>query len=372
MNKKSKLVAIIIFIVVLVFPCVSYCFLFKFDKKIDENRELASFPNSFLTFPSQFDNWFSDHLPFRSSYIKLYKGVQNSLGKSYENILNKLDIPYYNSIDKTLFGKDDWLFYLGNNELEYYRGTNLPSQSELENHLINAQKVYNYFASKGKKFVIYVAPNKSTIYSEFMPKGVKKSSQTSRVDLYNDYFKQHGEVPFVYAKDEIISHKDFGQLYFKYDTHWNNAGVYFGIKPLYDSIGLEYKSAELLLSGQMAGDLCLIAGMEFKPDTNYHVNFKSEINIIKREYNANDTFTVESDNRNGKHLVVIGDSYRISMIDFLGKEYETSIFDHRDAYSFQAYYDQFEEADTIILEAVERFEGCIWDFIERFVRDYNL
>ncbi len=96
-----------------------------------ENRELAPRPalqlnaESISSFPSDFDSWMSDHLPFRNQLLSL-------------NGMIDYDVLHSSSSDTVIVGRKGWLFYKGaqvNSEdpVADYTGTNLFSEEQLEN-----------------------------------------------------------------------------------------------------------------------------------------------------------------------------------------------------------------------------------------------
>lgn len=376
---KKKIAVIVIFIVVLVFPMVSWPMLFPFDKtEINENRSPAPFPQFNNEFFINFDKFFTDHLPFRNDYIKFYSSIQNAFDTLYGNILNAMGIPYYICRNEAIFGREDWLFFEGESgkSLSYYQGTNLPTEEELSLMVENAEKVNNYFISQGKEFVIYIAPNKEQVYYDYMPKGIKVKSDTKRVDMIVDYFQKHSTVKLLYPKQELIQAKNERQIYFKYDTHWNEAGGYYGSLPLFKALGITPGSVSFTEKEKIGGDLADMIAATNKKDTTFNVTYRPEIELYGPKIElTNDIIkgkiSCTSTNTNGKNLFVLGDSFRVSMIEILGKEFETSDF-----YSCIWYGESQEKmanADTIVFETVERGEvGFFTDIIAQFVKDYNL
>ena len=95
---------------------------------------------------------------------------------------------------------------------------------------------YDFYAKRGIKYVIFVAPNKENIYSEFMPERMQRirKSDVSRMDKAVEYLKKHTRAEIVNAKPAMVKAKSVvaQNLYFKKDTHWNNVGGYVGFAQL--------------------------------------------------------------------------------------------------------------------------------------------
>lgn len=381
---KKKIAAIVIFIFVLVFPMVSWPVLFPFDKtELNENRKLAEFPEFNNEFFINFDKFFTDHLPFRNDYIKFYSKFENSIENVYIKILGSLGVPYYVIRNNVILGKNGWLYYNGwvGENLKYYLGTNLPTEEELSKMVENAEKVSNYFESQGKQFVFYIAPNKEQIYYENMPNGIRVVSEIKRMDMIVDYFQKHSNVKILYPKDELLEAKSEKQIYYKYDTHWNEAGGYYGVLPLLKTLGISVGDVSFTEKERIGGDLSAMLANTNTKDVGYNMIYRPEIEVTGPKVELNQEFVnakicCTSTNTNGKKLFVMGDSFRLAMVDVLSKEFSSSKFYNGSSLWFEGNQssldEEFAEADTIIFETLERGEEGYFDFFEKFVEAYGL
>lgn len=369
--KKYKIFLIVSFIFILVFPMLSYPFLKSFDTEtVDENRQKASFPKINSAFFTNFNNYFDDNLPFRSTYIKLYKKFNKKTQTAYKDILDTLNVPYYIENNNVIYGKDDWLFYSGDNSMYQYTGINLPTENELAEISQKVQKVGNYFKSQGKEFLLFIAPNKEEIYSEYMPDAIKINSKIKRLDMIADYIKNHTDVKIVYPRQELLNAKSMGQLYCKYDTHWNQLGAYIGASAIFEALNIDYDKNPAYASYEaVGGDMFTMIAETPKADTYYNVNYKPEIAFSV-------SVNITSDANTGKTLVYFGDSYRNAMAGYLGKEFDSAYLNHFNTYNRENLHSsEFESATTVIFECVGRYEGQIYSqggLLDRFIAYNNL
>lgn len=113
------------------------------------------------------------------------------------------------NMNKTLIGKNNYLFLQND------------SGKELEIHNNNLNIVSDDFYKKYQdikdKFLIVIFPNKSYIYSQFLPDGYNMIYRPA-FDLYKKYFKEH-------IIDGYLHLKDLDDTYYKTDTHINNKGA---------------------------------------------------------------------------------------------------------------------------------------------------
>lgn len=434
---KKKKAAIIIFIIVLVFPMVSWPFLSQVkDVEVNENRELAEFPDFDNNVIVNFDRFFTDHVPFRGAYIMFYSMFNTSLNKAYMQIIEGLtpkqptppvtppeespntppepDDPenpetpvepvapekdelelIYEQLSKprperptfieqnaVVLGKDDWLFFYGQDSLEYYLGTNIPTEEELQQMVTKAEKINNYFKSLGKDFVIYVAPNKEQIYFEYMMGGTEFSKLPKRWDVIAAYFRKYSDVKVVYPKKEILAAKEqFAKeqkrIYFKYDTHWNAAGGYFGAVELLKALDITPSGATFTPYVKDEFDLLQMLPAPRADDYDYEVTYRPDIYGEVFSDNAHyPTFICDGNNPNGKTLFILGDSFRENMLPILAKEYAKVYGYHRTMFNRESdakcYDFELSQADAVVFQAVERVGDEIFDVIDRYCEAYGI
>ena len=382
---KKKLAVVIVFIIILVFPMVSWPIVSHFDVRLDENREKAEFPTFGDDVFAQFDDYFADRAPYRDMLIKLYKRVERSLGLLYAKMLPDT-ADYFTEINKVLIGQEDWLFYTDDDSLDYYKGTNLPTERELRSYVARAEKVNDYFKAQGKEFAIFIAPNKEHIYSEYIPDGVHVINQMKRLDVIYDYFKEHSDVKVIYPKEELIEAKSIRDTYLMQDTHWNDFGAYIGAKALLESMRYAIGDVDVSEIQWSGGDLAKMAVINPSKYTAYKVSYRPEVTIKYRVTDV-DRYEIESSNKNGKNLFVLGDSfmiadyssrgnYRAGMKEMIAKEYENFVVTHWNTFTVEsAYSSEFDVATTVIFQAVERNERSMfeqWGFLQRFIDIYGL
>ncbi len=269
-------------------------------------------------------------------------------------------------------GEDDWLFYRSSDDeregtIGDYTGQNLPSEEQLEQICDNMLSVQRSLSDRGIGFAVVIGPNKSSVYSEYMPDEYKKAD-ISRTDMICEYLDGHG-VNVVYSKNSIISTKQIAPVYYRYDTHWNQIGAYIACKEVLEGFDMsipmidpsEIVSSPLQYHYCAYDDLADMVGMKemiFNDETEYHL---SGIRIADREQ-------IESEQRYGEpsrlssfsdsealysaRLLLVGDSFRTAMIDTL-TTYVSEVY----VISHEAYTPELIDEiqpDHVIYECVER------------------
>ena len=125
-------------------------------------------------------------------------------------------------------GKDDWLF-LGNahdNTVAKLKLAIVPTESEVAATTEFFSKIATTAAQSNTKIVLIVGPNKSSIYTEYLPDKLVPSTKR-----YSSFFLdklQNVSNLTVYnpTGDFLNSKESEGILYWMTDTHWNNKGAF--------------------------------------------------------------------------------------------------------------------------------------------------
>ena len=73
-----------------------------------------------------------------------------------------------------------------------------------------------------------IVPNKSTIYSEYMPDTIRKFRDTTRLDQFMEHMRRHSRVSVLDLREALFKAKSNHPLYWKTDSHWNSYGAYIG------------------------------------------------------------------------------------------------------------------------------------------------
>jgi hypothetical protein len=319
-------------------------------------------------------------------YIDMLDGYINKADSTWYNTmfkkanLSRVDTYYTYYLTKEIAssqvvkGSGSWLFYKSatdGNPIGDYEGTNRYSSSEMNNILNQALATQEELKSRNIKLAIMVAPNKENIYSEYMP-DTYTHADISSTDILIDYLAENG-VNIVSPKQELLANHDEFQLYYSYDTHWNQLGAYIGVKNVLESWNISKPTlAERSISSySLAGnyhecgedDLAKMVGMRdslFNDEIEYEVEDTGVMNWkeFKEELNNNAVqYFYNSDAQMNAKILLVGDSFRTSMIPALRETFSDVYVVHRSSYSAKI-LNQIEP-DYLIAEYVERYSSNI-------------
>lgn len=250
---------------------------------------------------------------------------------------------------QVLMGKDHWLFYkttTDGNPIADYQGSNAFTPDEVQkirNSLLNLQ---SQAAKKGATFVLMILPNKEQIYSSFMPSSISKITEMSRTDLLVDTLKESTSIPIVYPKNELMAYRDRFQLYYRFDTHWNQLGSYIGEQQLLSALNLPrgYLENQEILTSTPALNSELASMVKM----NWYFNDDQEFTFPPHK------------NDHPIRLLFLGDSFRTALTPHLLQDFNNLLILHRNDYDPKVLEDFNPE--VIVLQYVERYTGDIPEF----------
>ncbi len=358
--KKQKIL-IALFVGSLVLPNLIWGIFYRcFDTSNYENRELASFPEVDLlkieNFPGEFEAFYQDQVPFKNYFVQLNNTIDTELFCNTK-------------IGDVVIGEDNWLFYLtdkqGENAMADYQKTNLYSAETSGDIASMLEKVRDWFEEKGvEQFHYYVAPNKETIYSEYMPEKPEVIGQgDSRMESFAKYMESHSDVEFTWLADYMMEYSEKYQLFRKYDTHMNNLGGYIMSEKITEDLtGDTLPIEEIVIErGQRPciGDLSRMIGRQdvFLDDREYGLKeFHDGIHyqVEKKKFQDGEEIFREftSNSENDRTLLVIGDSFRLRLEKFLPYRYSHTVFVRIDDFT-QGLLEKYKP-DDVVLVTVER------------------
>lgn len=314
------------------------------------------------TFPTQFEAWFNDHLPFRNQLLTLY-------GEAEYRVLKT------SSSESVIVGKDGWLFYKGaqvadEDPIGDYMGTDLFTEEELQKIAANFTQARDELAARGTDFVIYIAPNKERVYSEYMPDMYGEPAEYGRMQQVVDYLTQNTDLKVVCGYEDLMAFREANpetDLYYKYDTHWNNLGAYIGAEKLVQALGFDFTPLENVdVEDRHTGsyDLARLIhlGNVLNDCPNYVLTGYTPHPMETSQEQGGKVFrfrTTDGTAPGGK-LFVIGDSFSTMMSPYLACHYQSGYMTFYYNYSHGQLLR--EEPDAVVYETVERYIGNMLDF----------
>ena len=175
-----------------------------------------------------------------SSGIAQFKNTfwnQNFLIASFTGLRLKLGDRVF---QQGIIGKQGWMDYLGDNNLNDYQNVKPISLEQLQILQQKIQKLYEILHKKNITLLIFIAPNKATIYPDKLPDEIQKLNQESNLDRFTAYMKQHGPPVLVDVRPALLNGRKKQEIYFRTDTHWNIYGAFIAYTEIMKALSKDY------------------------------------------------------------------------------------------------------------------------------------
>jgi hypothetical protein len=269
----------LLFLVILCFPLVDGFFSIAPKSRLVEKRKLARKPDfrfdAISLYPRHYTPFYNDHFTLRSQLI-------------FWNNLLKLKLFGVSAVPKVLVGKHGWLFMdklvIRPGTIDSFRSIHPFRTEELEQWKRLLEERKEWLAARGIFYLFIIAPNKNTIYPEFMPDCIRKVHPQSRMDQLVEYLEQNSTVPFLDLRKVLINAKNKYPVYSRTDTHWNDYGAYIAYRKIMKYAARYFKEAEPLPLSRFKIKILNSAGRDLAEMLSLHLDVLRE-NVIRLKPN---------------------------------------------------------------------------------------
>lgn len=344
MKRRLDQLLVLLFAFGLAFPTLVSLGRSPQDKRLKEGRVLSSFPewkddaNIWREYRQQWETYYGDHFGFRASLIAFDLWIKSSLfAETGPNVLAGSGGWFYLSRDCAVDTVNDCLGL-----------TKIP-QRRLKGLQRRLQERRDWLAAHGIMYLYVIAPNKETIYPEFLP-GWLHPAATTKIDQFVNQMRLHSTVPVLDLRPALRQARLDHWVYYQTDSHWNLWGAFVagetiiasqskrmpGLTPL-DPGAFTIQPAPGLDGDlvRMAGELGVkeannpvfipgpsLPGLEFSSSGTNAVGWPQIWRIPVAE--NQEITTIKNRQRTGR-VVIFGDSYAVKLQPFLGYHFGTVI-----------------------------------------------
>ena len=337
MKKSFKIVYTGLFFLLLCLPMALMPFL-KNDARI-EKRALAKLPRYWqegrlnLDFSDEFESWLNDRLPLRSQLLTGANAVKGEL--------------LHADTSNVIVGREGWLFY--NVEREDFMDTAPMTDSQIRAAAVTLSLLEENVTARGGSFTFVPAPNKSSVYGEYMPASFRPAQENNLTRL-SAALREEG-VTFTDLRGILRSAKA-ETVYHRRDSHWNYRGALIGWNAILDSLGRPHEThldAAFTVEKTWRGDLDKLlypAGGVMDEQIVYeirHCSFRFtypmgirdtaaqlENFMSDKEDRDNLIKTKNNELRDGSSLLMVRDSFGRALLPYMIDSYEEAVFQRTD------------------------------------------
>lgn len=303
-----------------------------------------------MTFPQSYSSYFNNHYRFHDQYVDAFHVVRlrGLKEKEFPNVL---------------IGKEDWLYYTGENSIRDFECTSPFTRKELDSLVERLQGWHDRLGSMGVDFYLVIAPNKETIVPQYLPEGIRTGWSTCRIDQVMKALAET-DIQALDLRQPLLTAAEGSQVYHRTDTHWNESGALIAVNEILKMIRPDDPRIELPAldeynaeSRSFRGDLS-----RFIPEDRRFVEqaiFLTSIGGSKAKITQGDGRWVLSNHPDPSlpKAIVFRDSFSDSLIPFLAEHFSNGIYVH----SFSVDFDlvEQEQPDIVMLEIAQRYLGVL-------------
>lgn len=303
--------------------------------------EDGSFNEEYLP---QLGDYFSTHYAFRPQIISTDAEIQsNVFGTS--------------NLDSVVVGKDNWLYY--SSTLDNYLGKNLMSQRAIFNTLNNLEITQEYLNANKIDFLFTIAPNKNTLYPEYMPYYYsQRESENSNLKNFTSALEGSklnycDLLTVLESSDEVLYHEQ--------DSHWNNKGALIAYNQILDSLGKEhnnYENAQASRKKNFYGDLGkMLYPATQQPEYNYEYDINQTYSYVTPTKSVEEAIISTQNDKATGRLYMYRDSFGNALLPYFANAYNSAYFTKTFPVNL-ALDTMVQKSDTVVFEIAER--NLIW------------
>ena len=245
---------------------------------------------------------------------------------------------------------DGMLFY--DEEIPDYLGRSAMPEGALDALADELTGLSDALAAEGRRLIVLLAPNKSSVYPEAVPARYLPSDEPSNLTRLQDALAERG-VAYLNAQALLLAGKAEGQLYYADDTHWNARGAGLAYQALMDMLALPVPYGDVALGEGQAGDLIVMAQPGTWPIEPDAVPDIQRTYRTARPMRSLDDMRIEtSTSADTPSLLVVRDSFGEGLFPYLANSIGRMVYSR--VYGDVLGQARQAEAEVVILEIVER------------------
>ena len=334
----------------------------QFKSSDIDNKTLTEWPGFKMETENirTIEDYVDDRIGFRSVAIYSYTKLSNDL-------FHVMVHPLF------MYGEEGHIYYKDPQYIAAYQRLN--TDTEYMDSFVNfLEKTNDYLNSKNIKFVYFLAPDKKSIYPEYLPKSIHVKEDESSVIEYMTSRLESTDIEYVIPYAELLNAKaeaeKNGQVIYnqKYDaTHWNEFGSFVGqslldekirnwfpdVRPLStDDYTLGFEKRTNLDQSDFPIDddvpvYTLISDTSQDAGGYLAKNIKLEVPTFYAHY-------MNPEVPNGKRIVIFTDSYFATYSKFYKNRFSEVFYIHRQNYEYVQYIVNLLFPDVVVFETAER------------------
>lgn len=177
-------------------------------------------------FPRAFETFFSEHVGGRGGFLMANAALKTEA-------LNVSPTP------RVALGPSGWMYYEPCDEIEALKSKGYSQTRAADEWGWVGMAWREWMSSRGSKLLIVVAPDKQSIYPEYLPYARGARRGTPQLDKVMGVWANDPKLQVLDLRGDLRAAKAGGEVYFRTDTHWNPAGSLVGYRSVARVLGFE-------------------------------------------------------------------------------------------------------------------------------------
>jgi hypothetical protein len=359
---------IVVFVGAIGLPLVGALFDAPFNISESDGRQLADWPklclkgSSLKAFPAAFEKYWDDHFGFRGTLIR---GLTAA----------KVRWLHVSSSANVLLGRATWLFYVQMPVGADHAMLRPFTEGELDRWQQVLEHRRDWLARRGCRYLLFLPPEKQTIYPEYLDPCCRPKRLCSRLDQLVERLRTRSSVEVVDVRPQLRAAKQRERLYHVTDSHWNDRGAFLGYQEVTAALTKWFPAVRPLprsafaerAQEQRGGDLAKMISLKELD----HEEWLSLAPLLPRQSRLTSEgvvpppgvtlfsppFATECDDLRLPRAVMFHDSFVLAMLPFLSEHFRRIAYVwHPD---FHPDVVEREQPEIVLHELVERQLGLV-------------
>lgn len=289
----------------------------------------------------------TDYLPQMMGYVEDNYFLRQELVSAW-SALNQ-NVLHTSIAENVVLGKDGWLYF--GDTLDDYTGANPMSEREIFSAARNLVLIQEFCERQGAQFLFVIAPNKNSLYPEYMPDLTISGQKHDAQRLLEQLAIQR--VPCVDLFSLFRSQEE--TLYFTQDSHWNSKGAALAADAIHQALECptSYFQQPFVPEASHLSDLYAMlypTGTWRETDQTYGGELSFAYDAPFRS--PNDMTIQTFGGRFAGSLLMFRDSFGMLLYPYMADNCQRALFSRSMPYKMELAAQQ--EADFVVAELVER------------------
>ena len=301
----------------------------------------------------------------------------------WQNILDLFVLQASSQYQTVIKGQGNWLFLAQENAelnvVEDYRARRLYSPQDLAAWVAVYRERQDGLAARGIRYLMVVAPNKHTVYPEFLPSQYNRVSPVSRTDQLVTALEAAG-VDILDLRPTMLKVKEGALAYYRTDTHWTSFGAFAGYIEIMKRLARWYPDFEPTIRGDydinitpgLTGGLSSMLALSdlfpedrvtFVPRTPRRASEVSNDLVVKSLFQP--TVITETGDASLPTAVIFRDSFAHELMPFLSENFNRAVY----LWPYPSTPREMRVFDWAAVDAVKP-DLVIDEFVERYFTEF--